>query len=861
MTRTLIFDNKVGYCWYNPADFVARTSSKEEAKAQARAVVEAQLLERFGPNVEWFHNPKMKIGFLDAITKAWRHAEVIHTEDPRFSDLLSSDKWSLAIHKDSEIHFWRIFDEEGKIIKIPLRMKSGGNVQTFGKRVGRLFRFVKRWTTTDGIRVTVLPGKTPVLNGLIVGGPDISKKFGLKSGNGSLTYFDGKTGMYLKGHFMEVPDIPANILVTSEDNVKDDILPCDGVSYFSIEEVHGSEHVYLDIQTAVNLLAEDVITPELFQEWTEKGLAQINKILANPELLKEFIPSLLEDPDLDLDMMEKWRLMAFLNSGVSHLNFRTLYRDVIRIVRRRFIKDDGSFARILIPGAKAGYMRPLLYFEKGTIYVADFSGYVADANCVYFGASNMKKFQDAVGGGDLDDRMNHVEVTSYVVWRNPNDTGEYLSLPLTKIEDINKFIPVSSTLSKVEVKQPVSPSPLDRSFETLRNAIVGGRTYEAMLSESWHKFVRQGANIGVAANIGMFRAMLKYDAAHGVPGTKRLLQALEAAKPNLETIIDLVQKGFGEGADEALRKLRKSQEILRSCKIHRTLANRFADLAEANGVLKNSKADEVFDAVTKKIHDFFKRQEEEILPAIKPPVEWGAWIPEEPNNGLMSIYFDYNRAIGKLLDAGKNSAEEIITLQQGFMDDISAEMASFADTAIAQQWLRKGIISILGHLLRNGGADSFIFMKGIWPETLDILREFGIAVEPEVVDESILLPSTENRFIDAIFGVKKDFKVVKKFDNGKVLIHHKGSSKHTNTEAVGRFRAFMPENREYTVIPGANQALIEAGKVLIGDDEFIVGDNQTTPADGFYHVVVTPYKLKTGKISKSSVWVTIVTKG
>jgi hypothetical protein len=856
-TRSLVFiadtGMSVGYCWYPTTPGVGK------------AEIESRLAGDGRKADQWFYNPRMTLGFLDAIAPGWMHAEVKHAEKASAEEILDGSQWSLHFQKDAEMHFWKVYDDKGDLIRLPLRPSKDAVIQTFGKRVGRLLRLSHSWDKASKYRVITLAGTTPVLNGLIVGGDDISQAFGLRTKNGSLTYFDGKNGLYMKGHFQSIPGIPPRTLITSEDNVKFDIEPCD-VDFFSVEEVAGKEHVFLDIQTACNLLANDLVDQDILVNWTKEGLAEINKILADPIKLSRFIPEIRDSHDLSI--MEQWRLMTFLESGVSPLHFRTLYNDVLRIVRRHYLKYNGEgFARILVPGAKAGYMRPLLYFENGTLYVADFSGYAADANCVYFGASTIGDIQEIMGGGDNDDNINRLpKQTKDILYRNPNDKDEIVVLHRTELSAINKYVKVTDTLRITTTKTVSKPSDaLHASFDALRKAINPDNSYEEKLFVSWNKFQRNNASIGAAANAGLARALLGYDARHG-GGQRSLLKQLEAARPSLEAIIDLVQKGEAKGADEALKKLRKTQSLLGQYKPHRILRDRFMPQAEVNGTLKNSPADAVFNAVIEVIKDFFNLHKI-VAKEIRPPIAWATILPAEPSNGLLDIYFQYNRKIANLLKKednvifdNKEILDGITAIQEETMREIATYTSAFGDAEAGRQFIRKGILSILNRLITGGGADSFILMRDLYPVTLDILREFGVAYTPDIVDESILLPSPENRLLDAIFGtITDDMSVVRKLPDNKVLVAIKGNEVETAKEK-GRFRAYIPDNKEYTIKPGANQALIEAGKILIGDDEFIIGDNQKVPADGVYNAVVSPYKLRTGKISKSSVWVTIVTK-
>ena len=332
--------------------------------------------------------------------------------------------------------------------------------------------------------------------------------------------------------------------------------------------------------------------------------------------------------------------------------------------------------RIPVPNAYRGYLRCDLkeHDEQGNFESTVPSGtvHLDKYGNIWINKDDINEYLNILGGADQDDSavVIAIEDNKAVLYRNPNQSGEYLIVSFTHDPEIiitaaNKIIgsvPQKKVANTVEVKSTkldTGNSLIDNFLQQLRDEPHFLEFDQTNLLRTYSKISDNVASVGITANAEMIRSAL------GIDDSETQNELTQKFYWNLERVIDSVVKD-GVSCAEDLYAVNCMYDYLaeQNIELPKTLLNRLPEKRRDKFLAaKDHKLDQLLEAVKFLI----KQAEKEVLgegtasknnrvPGLidkckVPLIEIGiANIANPMNERGVSLLKNYNRQIAILLE-------------------------------------------------------------------------------------------------------------------------------------------------------------------------------------------------------------------
>ncbi|GIK53452.1 MAG: hypothetical protein BroJett014_24250 [Planctomycetota bacterium] len=267
-----------------------------------------------------------------------------------------------------------------------------------------------------------------------------------------------------KGHVLVVDDLAVDFMFPA-DSAKQELALVDGRIFIGLHPIHSEDQMCLDIQSLINL--HPFFQPEHLLAWAGMESALFLEGIRNGRLAG--ILNRLYDADSvsDLDSLSDWHVGEYIASGGSLMWFAGM----VKAVARQHLKRLGSRAsklRCPTPGGRY-YIFPA---AVGNRQVPE--GHIElDPTCATAWVNDqdwLTFIVDVLGGCDGDDAvwvMPFSDVSDsgrrkMLVWRSPNQLGEYVVLPPTDASHVIEWeTPGGRQLSYPKMQSRLLPNRID----------------------------------------------------------------------------------------------------------------------------------------------------------------------------------------------------------------------------------------------------------------------------------------------------------------------------------------------------------------------------------------------------------------
>ena len=538
--------------------------------------------------------------------------------DPELALLRSS--FSFAYLREDKLRTIDVYNLDGKHItfndfldRFSISIKSN-NLFKSGKYLSRVFRPVKHGgfykdldihinnnhsiTETDGISLISLELAKSL------GWSDAKKEM---SAQFTMFYSDG----LVKGHCVVSDTIKSDVVIYSNENIKSEITFNNGLQYVAVEPVKLSSSLRLDIQSMLNLWG--MFGVEQYLEWANEGINNFREDLLSGRLSNwlDNFESITPDDYAN----EKWTLLKAIYHQINYRQYPGLFKSAWTMYKKGLINyatNSGGTPTFRIPviNGKRAYLRIDLrnHDEYGTYKLeckpASGSLVIDLFGNAWISNVDIEKKLKILGGADFDDGVAVIPIEDgkAVIYRNPNQYGEYIIVDITADDGVfdsnhsNRIVgevPQKKIVTKKDKKEKNTPeNPLLKNFK--RNKLVAYLSYTtANLIKSYSKISQNATNIGYAANAEMILSVI------GITNKPLFKKLSKRYKWNLETIIDATVKDGSSAKSEIntikefLEEVTTSDIAIPKALIHR-LPKKLRGVATIH---KNHPLDQLLDAI------------------------------------------------------------------------------------------------------------------------------------------------------------------------------------------------------------------------------------------------------------------------
>lgn len=591
---------------------------------------------------------------------------------------------------------------------VGIQVKSNNLFKT-GKYLNRIFRPVKYAGFFKDLNVYVNTNpeyQNKSTDGISLISIDLAKQLGWSNAcegkSAQFTMFSAQ-GL-VKGHCIISSKIECDIIVW-ENNIKDEVKFVMDCSYVSIEPVKLSNSVKMDIQSLLNLWG--LFGEEQYFAWAQEGIeAYKNDLITGrlSEILDDF-----EDISPREYEKESWTLKKAIWHKIDYTRFPGLMRLGWQMFRKSILnyaeRKGSPVFRIPVPSAYRGYLRCDLRnhdnYGNFTSIVPKGSIHLDKHGNVWFNMDNAEEYLSILGGADQDDSvvMIPVQDNKAVVYRNPNQHGEYLIVNLLHDDEViikatNKLV---GTVNQIKPRKDDSTScvkecinnPFIEKYLSERSELTNYIEFTQLnLIRTYSKISANTANIGIVANAEMIRSAI------GITNSEIQTELVRLFPWNLERVIDSVVKDGINCADD-LMAVDDMYKYIVSNKfgLPGILLKRIPDSKNGDSIaMENHKLDILFEAikfiVTQADKDVLGEgsasRHDRISGIIDqcniPLIEIGTSNLNNPMNDCAQNYMGiYNRKIGTLLGRTSNfsseiresvRSKEIEQIQRQFLEDL-----------------------------------------------------------------------------------------------------------------------------------------------------------------------------------------------
>lgn len=442
--------------------------------------------------------------------------------------LLNGD-FSFAYLREDKLRTINADTLSGKIITFDSFLEhfdlnvEADNIFKCGKYLSRIFRPSKygAFYTDLDIYLNEDESRPPELtDGISLISQDLAEELG---------WSDAKTNMsaqitlltdegLIKGHCVVSDKIKSDIVLYGKDSYKQEVKLKSGYQYISIEPLKGSSHLRLDIQTLLNLW--DLFGAEQYLQWAYEGIEEIKDIVLTGKLSKWL--DNFDNIDEYQYESEKWILRKAIYHKIDYRQFPGLFKMAWSTLRSSignygYDSNGRAVFKLHVPSGCRGYARvDLRDHDKHGNFISELEeGEVELDNYgnLWFCPNSVIDDLKILGGADQDDSIAiiPVEDNKSVLYRNPNQKGEYLirnisgNRPKKEHKIVGSLEVKKAKLSRPKIDNSQTDNVLYRGLlnnHKKRTYILREYTREELV-KSYFQIIRNSANIGITANAEM----------------------------------------------------------------------------------------------------------------------------------------------------------------------------------------------------------------------------------------------------------------------------------------------------------------------------------------------------------------------
>jgi hypothetical protein len=685
-------------------------------------------------------------------------------EEQNVEEAIIRGDYSFAYLREDKLRTVNAYDQNQQLIsknefcdRLGIEIKSKNLFKT-SKYLSRIFRPVKYAGFYKDLNVHF--NKSPELqnkttDGISIISLTLAKNLGWNNAE------DGKSAQFtmfsneglVKGHCVVSSSIGYDAVIY-EHNIKNEVRFNKDCTYISIEPVKLSNSVKMDIQSLLNLWG--LFGDEQYFSWAEKGIDKYKD-----ELVSGKLNEILDDFD-DITPREYEKESWTLKKAIWHKIDYTQFPGLMRIGWQMFRKSILHYAerkgtpvfRIPVPSAYRGYIRCDIreHNSEGNFSSSVPSGsvHLDKYGNVWLSKDDADLYLSILGGADMDDSVViiPIEDNKAVIYRNPNQYGEYLIVNLT--HDAEIIISEANTLiGSVPQKKCVEDNNSDARKIFTNNPLINKFLIELTteteyldftqtnLLRTFSKISTNSANIGVVANAEMIRSSI------GINNPAKQKKLAKLFPWNLERVIDSVVKDGVNCSEDLFAVENMYQHIIENgFELPLTLIKRLPESKQTKIIpAQKHKLDQLFEAVKfliaqadKEVLGEGSASRQNRIPGIIdrcqiPLIEIGLSNIANPLSEIAySLLKSYNRKIAILLDRTKElpteekeniRAVEIEKIQKqfltelnGFSKDERAEIVKSIAYQIykSESFVHDSILWISGKENLCGTADDMIEM-------------------------------------------------------------------------------------------------------------------------------------------------------
>lgn len=653
------------------------------------------------------------------------------------------------------------WEEIVKVLKLSINHEDDLKI---GKRLGRLFRIVDHYKWFKKWQISCYINEN---HGLHVDGYNLinlrlAKQLDHKARVGdiyALTYIDNDK--YVKGH-VEVKHGLAADFIFYDCNINKDVTLNSQDIYISLEKKKLSDKVRMDVQSMVNFF-EGFGTEQIM----DLGIGGVIKLVNDVKSGK--FSELLDDFRVAEESNIKWGLHEAILRGIDYREYKGLYRAAIGNIRKTMSKfgmsGDKAVFNFPIIGAFAAYSAPdtRCYDKYGNLEsdLAENEVYITDEGAIMFSPMGYEKRDLIHGTKDHDDRMVVIPITNNkdeaFIYRSPNDVGEYgiytvVNWPKTiEIEarvKLNKdalaprMVPVAKP-----VEAPKNKSPFDKLFEKVANKAKAQeykepKTYSRK-SMLYAMYSMKHGIIGSVSNAGFIRSSVRISPK----------KSLDFAW-NLNDIIDagMLGKGAKIGVIYDMYKYIVDNKIgVAKCLIPRMPKGYyendgvFVPLREKCRVANNHPVDWVLKGIEKYIDvELDRLYEVANSKVIKTKITPDGILALKAAR-IYDKYLDNRKALVDVHGVGNIEYMEGLKELHDKLSNWITKYNYDDQVIIVSKWI------VLLQIAGPYSKDALIWIKNVYPITMDILASMGKAKYLETAGDQVV-----DKVWDIIFNPDTD---------------------------------------------------------------------------------------------------------
>ena len=537
-------------------------------------------------------------------------------DDPELA--LLKEGFSFAYLREDKLRTIDAYDLDGNHIpfsefleRFSISIESSNLFKT-GKYLSRVFRPVKHGgfysgldiyinnnhdiSETDGISLISLELAHSL--GWVDARPNMSAQFTLFNSDG-----------LVKGHCVVSDRISSDIVVYGSDNIKSEISFTNGLQYVSVEPVKLSTSLRLDIQSMLNLWG--MFGVEQYLEWANIGIENFKE-----DLLSGKISDYLDDFDTitpsDYDK-ESWTLRKAIYHKVDYTQYPGLLRSGWSMFKNSMVTfADNSIGepvfRIPVLNGKRAYLRIDLrdHDEYGnfTVSVKPNEVHVDEFGNAWFSNVDIERKLKVLGGADMDDGLAIIPVEDgkAVIYRNPNQYGEYIIADITADDNVFRTKHTSRIVGQVKQKKvnTAKAKPVKQNYTNPLLANLKRNVSKVFLHyttnnliKSYNNISKNATNIGYAANAEMILSVI------GVTNKSLFKKLSKKYSWSLEKIIDSTVKD-GSSAENEIDIIKSFLEevVESSIPLPKSLVHRLPKKKQSLVTLHNNHPlDQLLDAI------------------------------------------------------------------------------------------------------------------------------------------------------------------------------------------------------------------------------------------------------------------------
>ena len=550
-----------------------------------------------------------------------------------------------------------------------------------------------------------------------------------------------------KGHAMVSDKIDADFIIPLD--IKTDLKLTNGKTYVAFDlSFKGKSSNMLDRQSLLDLYP--FFNPTNLGEWMRLEadfFAEAVETGRYDELMGRI------EPDGDEDSAKSWHVMEFAASGGSFMWSKTLVRGVFSQHLHKIKARYQEKVRYPVPGGSSYVMTDDVARLAGYTDVVVPAGHamidLKRATVWVNGDDWADHLAEIWGGADSDDRLNIQpftdtdDVRKVLLWRSPNQLGEYAVLIPTENSDVIEWETAGEPVVYPKMDSSVLPVRIDKrdmQYTCSMGAVERGESKPYSIKEMRFAISRAAANSGT---LGMYCNLLMiFVAAVGnLPNSLHL---------PLEIIIDATVKN---GNDVSSAKdwcyFQAGSLLSAGTRIPHLVADKFAGLIGKDKTFQLT-TDHWLDKMelTVAAHiDYTERKRDALMNTCVMPVEVAAYAAEMKDApmgvGLVQVYNTaVNHFIRKnngvitvdIFDQVRERCEEYITTVDG---DIAEVMIGALNAANTSNQNDSACWQLEGDGEREGGFARL---------TIDALRQIGLLNEIGLTEAGLIAyPSAQVR--------------------------------------------------------------------------------------------------------------------